>query len=284
MRTIGLWQQCLSLLPVESQQHATITARIAQLRHLAASFVPQVEPGAIPPPKSDSLTTGLLKTGLSMALSIVVYQMSFGWLGAVGFVFLILIHEMGHVIANWYYGLPARRRSSFPSLAPLINLRGQPQNAKVEAIIGIAGPIAGTIASLAAFVVYLTTHSDLALLLSWFGFWMNLFNLLPVPPLDGGRVAAAISPWVWLLGLGVMGWLAYNEYRTPRSGSGILLLVLIFALPRIVQTLRRGGRNAPYYQIGLPATVQVTIAYLSLLGLLAFLQHHTHRLLPKNPF
>ena len=105
------------------------------------------------------------------------------------------------------------------------------------------------------FAWYIATRNPLALSLSWFGFTINLFNLLPVPPLDGGRVAAAISPWIWIVGLCRDGssWCWRISRLASRSAS--FVLILIFALPRIVKTLKPKGRSGPYYAIGRDSAV-----------------------------
>jgi Zn-dependent protease len=282
-QAIALWQECLKLLPPDSRQHALIQTQIDRLRTAAQSSAqPQpIEPGALPTIKQETLPRAVAKTGISMLVSIVVYKFAFGWAGAIGFVLLVLIHEMGHVVANLYYGLPASPPIFIPFLGAVINLRGNIPNAKVEAIIGIAGPVAGTIGALAVFAWYLSTKSELPLELAWFGFTINLFNLLPVPPLDGGRVAAAVSPWIWVLGLAGLGWMVLDELRTGQ-GPGILILVLIFALPRIIATLKPKGRSGPYYAIGKIAPIAIGAAYLLLLGSLLYLRWYTNQLLPQN--
>jgi Zn-dependent protease len=216
-----------------------------------------------------------------MVISIIVYRLVFDWPRAIGFVLLIFVHEMGHVVANIAYGLPASAPLFIPFLGAVINLRKMPQNAKVEAIVGIAGPIAGTIGALACFAWYLQTHSELALWLSGFGFSINLFNLLPVPPLDGGRVAAAISPWIWILGLIGMGLMIVADLQQGHT-PGIFVLILIFALPRIVQTLKPKGRSGPYYAIGRVAPVVIGVAYLALLVLLLGLRMYVDAHLPSG--
>jgi Zn-dependent protease len=272
---IALWQQCLPLLPSASRQYAAIQGEIARLRQTPAPIAAVPEPGALPAISSDSWQKGIIKTGLSMALSIAVYTYMWDFPTAAGFVLLILIHEMGHVIANIAYGLPASAPLFIPFLGAVINLRKNPPNAKVEAIVGIAGPIAGTIAALACFAWYIVGRGDLALELAWFGFTINLFNLLPVPPLDGGRVAAAISPWIWILGLAGMGLLVAQDIRAGNP-VGIIPLILIFALPRIVATLKSGGRSGPYYAIGRIAPVVIGAAYLILLAILVTLRMYTN--------
>jgi len=276
-RAIALWEECLKRLPTQSGQYAAVLSEIAQLQSAPRVAIP--EPGSLSTVRQESLPLAILKTGLSMLLSIVVYHFNFTWVGAIGFVLLILVHEIGHVVANLYYGIRASPPIFIPYLGAVINLRQNPPNAKVEAIIGIAGPVAGTIGSLAALALYLATGSQMALDLAWFGATMNLFNLLPVPPLDGGRVTAAISPWVWVIGLGGLGLMMLDDLRT-HSGSGVLLLILVFALPRIIKTLKPAGRRGPYYTIGKTAPMMIGLAYLLLLALLVAMRWYTQQRLP----
>lgn len=280
-RAAAFWEEALKRLPPESRQYAAAQAEIAKLRAAPPVAAMGLEPGSLPVARQDPLGVSLLKTGISMLISIVVYRYTFGWAGAIGFVLLILIHELGHVVANLHYGLPASAPIFIPYVGAVINLRGAPANARVEAVIGIAGPVAGALASFACFGWYMAGGPHLALTLSWFGFMMNLFNLLPVPPLDGGRVAAAISPWIWVIGLAGMGMMLLDEIKSGR-GTGILLIILIIALPRIIRTLKPSGRSGPYYAIGKVAPVVIGISYLALLGLLAGMQWYTAKILPPG--
>jgi len=279
---IALWERCLVLLPAGSRQYAVIENEIARLGQMPMPGSLIEEPGRAPVATSDTLVKGILKTTISMAISIVIYaQVMKSWPTAIGFVLLILVHEMGHVVANVAYGLPASAPLFIPFLGAVINLRKNPPNAKIEAIVGIAGPIAGTIGALGCFAWYLATHSQMALELSSFGFMINLFNLLPVPPLDGGRVAAAISPWIWILGLAGMGLMIVADWEAGHE-VGIFVLILIFALPRIVATLKPKGRSGPYYAIGRTAPLVIGAAYLILLAVLVGLKVYTDRLLPQG--
>jgi len=280
-KAIALWQQALMLLPANSRQYAAIQTEIESLRTRPAPMVSHYEPGALPKIKRETWQSAVLKTGLSMIVSIVVYQLNFGWIVAIGFVLLIFVHEMGHVVANWHYDLPASAPLFIPYVGAVINLRQSPANARDEAIVGIAGPVAGTIGSLACLAWYFASGSQMALVLAWFGFTMNLFNLLPVPPLDGGRVAAAISPWVWVLGLIGLGAMVVDEMRAG-GGSGMLIFILIIALPRILRTLKSGGRSGPYYAIGKVAPLVIGLAYLVLLGMLAGLRIYALHHLANN--
>jgi Zn-dependent protease len=225
--------------------------------------------------KEDSLGKALLKTFGSMAISIAVYAVMFhnAWFAA-AFVVLMLVHEMGHVIANKYYGLSASPPIFIPFLGAVINLRQRPPNAKAEAIVGIGGPILGTIGSIAAYIYALQSGSEVAFLAAHFGFLLNLFNLLPVPPLDGGRVTAAVSPWIWMLGVAGLAWLFIADWRAGHLNY-ILILVLFYAFPRIKATLRGRERFSPYYQISRAASWSIAAVYLALGGTLIYLYQTT---------
>ena len=184
---------------------------------------------------------------------------------------LILIHEMGHVIALRYYGYSASPPIFIPFMGALINLRQPPRNAWEEAVIGIGGPVLGTIGSLACFGVWwFFPESTVALKVAVFGFMLNFFNMLPIPPLDGGRVTAAISPWAWILGLAAMGYWLVADYVNYGRVNFIIALIIFFAFPRIRDTLQNKSiRNHPYYQIGRGASWTMGLAYLSLSAVLA---------------
>ena len=163
---IEIWQQCLPLLPPDSAQARMVQDRIAAISgHLARyGWHPPVGPGVLqtdparvePVPRDDPWLLAVSKTVGSMIVSIVLYQLLFkNWLFSIGFVLLILVHEMGHVIAMRRWGLRASPPIFIPFLGALINLREPPPNAKVEAIVGIGGPLLGTVGAMAC---YLTAH------------------------------------------------------------------------------------------------------------------------------
>ncbi len=249
-----LWRQALDLLPPDAQQAQFIRQRIASLTGVDPA------PGrAQSAPRNDTWDSILLKTGGSMLISILLYAMLFGQtrgltyglLFATGFVLLILVHELGHSFAMKYYGLSAGPPIFIPFMGALINLRQPPRNAWEEAVVGIGGPVLGTVGALFCHAMYLVTGAELLLLLAWFGYLLNLFNLLPVPPLDGGRITAAVSPWIWMPGLLGLVWMIVVGWRERGSPSFLLILLLFFAWKRVVQTLkqRRSGEANPYYDI-----------------------------------
>ena len=142
----------------------------------------------------------LFTTSASMLVSIVAYQLIFGWPFAVGFVLLLLLHEMGHVIQLRREGVEASAPMFIPFLGAVISAKSLGKDAAAEARVGLAGPILGTIATLIPLGLWLATGEDFWRALAYIGFFLNLFNLLPVVPLDGGRAMAALSPWVWFAG------------------------------------------------------------------------------------
>ena len=143
-------------------------------------------------------------TSLSMFAMIWFEAQRNGWVFGVGFVGLILIHELGHGYAIKQSGLEAGWPVFIPFLGAQISLKGQIQSRSQEAIIAWGGPLWGTVAAMACAGIYLVTHTPLFLSLAYVGFFLNLFNLTPIRPLDGGRIAQAFSKRAWLIGLVVL--------------------------------------------------------------------------------
>lgn len=171
-------------------------------------------------------------TGLSMFAMIALEAQRSGWLFGVGFVVLIFIHEMGHAFAIRREGLDAGWPVFIPFFGAMISLKGQPPSRAAEARIAYAGPVAGTLASLVAASFYLVFGGRIWLGLAYTGFFLNLFNLIPISPLDGGRVAQVFSPRAALIGgllLGAM----FLVTMAPQ-------LLLIGALA-VMHNLRRRG-------------------------------------------
>lgn len=138
---------------------------------------------------------------LSMLVSIGAYAIIFPWSFSIGFVLLILIHELGHVLAAKQKGMPVSAPMFIPFVGALISMKRHPRDAVTEAYIGIGGPVLGTVGALAAFGLGYYLDSRLLYSLALTGFLLNLFNLIPIHPLDGGRIVTAVSRWLWLVGL-----------------------------------------------------------------------------------
>ena len=138
---------------------------------------------------------------LSMAIAIGTYAIIFPFQFAVGIVILILIHELGHVAAAKQKGLPVSAPFFIPFLGALITMKRHPRDAVTEAYIAMGGPLLGTLGGLLTFWIGWQWEIPLLIVLANAAFFLNLINLLPIHPLDGGRIATAVTRWLWLLGL-----------------------------------------------------------------------------------
>jgi Zn-dependent protease len=176
----------------------------------------------------------LFTTSASMLVSIGAYSLIWGWRFAVGFVLLLLVHELGHVIQLRREGIPASAPMFVPFLGALVAMKELPKDAAAEARVGLAGPVLGSLGALVPLGLYALTGDELFQALAFVGFFLNLFNLLPVLPLDGGRAMAALSPWMWLAGYAL---LIAATFAFPNP---IMILILLFGG---VETWRRWQRR-----------------------------------------
>src|ERR1700722_8815074 len=208
----------------------------------------------------------LLVTAGAMLVSVVAYTTIWGVWFAGGFVVLLLVHEMGHVIALRREGIKASPPMFIPFLGAVISARSLGDNAAAEARVGLAGPILGSIGAAACIVIWHATGNDLWRALAFTGFFLNLFNLLPVVPLDGGRAMAAMAPWMWFVGFAAMIPLAIL-FPNP-----IILLIVVFAGYETYRRwkLRQAGGDAQqeYYRVRPLDRALVAAVYLSLIALL----------------
>ncbi|NOU99916.1 site-2 protease family protein [Paenibacillus sp. LMG 31457] len=138
---------------------------------------------------------------ISMFITVWAYAQLAPLSSAIGIVVMILIHELGHVIAARLKGLPVSAPVFIPFLGALIMMKKNPADAATEAFIGIGGPILGTLGGVAAFALGVYTDSPVIVSIAYAAFYLNLINLLPIHPLDGGRIATAVTRWLWILGL-----------------------------------------------------------------------------------
>ena len=218
-------------------------------------------------------------TGGTMLLSMVAYSFVFGWWYSVGFVLLILGHEMGHYIAAKQRGLNVGAPTFIPFVGAWIQLKDQPMNVETEAYVGIAGPVAGTIAAGACYYAAEYLNSQLLLALAYSGFMLNLFNLIPLSPLDGGRITAIISPKVWWLGVPILITLFITSH------SPMLLLIAILAAPQLMSTFRGATQDpayARYYDVPLATRYSYAAYYLGLTAFLGIMSYQLHLVLPKT--
>ncbi len=207
---------------------------------------------------------------LSLLLSLVVYAMAFGLRFAVGFIMLLFIHELGHLVASRIVGLRATTPLFIPFVGAVISLNKPPINAKMEANVAIGGPAIGLLSALLCLAAYLWTDSILLLVLAYTACLLNLFNLIPCDPLDGGRIAAAISPHMWWVGSIVIGIVFFYTYNF------FIFIILIFSMVRL---WRGEDAGTHYYNLSISQRVKVAWWYFGLLTILGVLTLHIVELL-----
>ena len=243
---------------------AAIVALLAKLKAILL-FLPKIK---------------LLVTAGTALVSVAAYSVIWGWTFALGFVLLILVHEMGHVIALRREGIPASAPMFIPFMGAVIGARSLGDNALAEARVGLAGPLLGSLAAGAVAIAGAAAHSDFLEALGYTGMLLNLFNLLPVVPLDGGRAMAAMTPWMWLLGLGALVALDITE------SNPILLLITLLAVYELYRRWQQ--RRSPtaaqtsYYRVSARNRVLVGSVYVGLIVVLALGMHavYLHRAIP----
>jgi Zn-dependent protease len=217
----------------------------------------------------------LLTTAGTALVSVAAYSLWFGWTFAIGFVVLLFVHEMGHVIALRREGIKASAPMFIPFMGAVITSKSLGENALAEARVGLAGPILGTVGSVVCLAIGELTNSDLFRALAYIGFFLNLFNLLPVVPLDGGRAMAAMAPSMWFLGFGALIVLAILE-----PGNPILLIIILFAgyqsWHRWQQRRTRTLEQAAYYRVSPRNRLIVGAVYIGLIVALVFGMHEAH--------
>jgi len=228
--------------------------------------LPRAGRGLLPAPLAALLAKPYSVTLLSMALSIFVYSVVWGldWTFALGFVVLLFVHEMGHFVVMKMKHVASSPPVFVPFIGAVIGMRTMPRNVLDEAIIGIAGPIAGTIAALGVLIVGASAGGEWTSL-ALVGLFLNLFNLLPVSPLDGGRIAAAVSRRLWPVGLILLACLLV-VWHNPF----LLLVGLIGGLETVA---RMRGRHRPtagpgYYAISLRSRVVMGTLYAGLIAVI----------------
>jgi Zn-dependent protease len=212
-----------------------------------------------------------LKTGGTMILSIGAYAMLWGVWYAVGFVLLIFVHECGHLVAARTLGIKVGAPVFIPFMGAIIALKEAPRDAWTEAWVGIGGPLLGTVGAVLCEVIFLLTGNEMFRALAYTGFLLNLFNLAPIGFLDGGRIVTALSPWLWLVGAGVMGFLLYTH------PNFIVLLILLLSLPRLWFLFRpKTQEELRYFEVSPTRRFVMAGLYFGLITFLIFGMRLTH--------
>ena len=202
-----------------------------------------------------------LSTLLTMLVAVWAYALFFGLPFAVGFVLLIFVHELGHALVMQQQGIRAGAPVFIPFVGAVIAMKSLPRDAYVEALVGIGGPILGSLGAFVCLVVAWLGGGPIWYALAYTGFMINLFNLIPISPLDGGRIVGVIGRWLWLVGY-VIGIAVFLKTHSP-----ILFLILLLGLFGLGRTLR--GPRPGYFDVHPRKRLAIGAAYFALLALLA---------------
>ena len=204
--------------------------------------------------------------GASMALSIAAYATKAPLPLVVGFALIILVHEIGHAVVIRAKGLRAGMMVFIPFIGGAVTLKDQPRSAYDDAQIGLAGPIAGTLASLAVLQIYKWTDIPLYLAIAAAGFIINLINLVPIGMLDGGRISAAVTKWMWVVGGGAL------VYKVVKQPNPLMLVILILVAFQVYASILREKDDRAFYDVTASQRAAIAIAYFALV---VFLGHQT---------
>lgn len=208
----------------------------------------------------------VLTTGGTMILSVAAYALVWGLPYAFGLVLLIFVHEMGHYLAARRRGLEVGAPTFLPFVGAWVAMKDMPRDVETEAYVGLAGPVVGTLGAVAAYWLAQDHDSALLLAIAYGGFFINLFNLIPLSPFDGGRITAILSPRVWLAGVPIL--VALFFWRP----SPLLVLMALLAAPQVVKAFRydpHDPENARYYAVPTGKRLEYAAWYLGLAAFLA---------------
>jgi Zn-dependent protease len=217
----------------------------------------------------------VLTTGGTMLISVVVYAFIYGWRYAAGFVALLFVHEMGHFIAARQRGLEVGAPVFIPFVGAWVALKNANMDPETEAFVGLAGPMLGSAAAFACYLLALENGERLWMAIAYGGFFLNLFNLIPLSPLDGGRIVGVISPKLWLVGVPVLG--AVFLWKP----SPLLLIIAVLAAPQVWAALT-GRAQATRTVASAGVRFKYGAQYLALAAGLAVLAFDAHSRLDQS--
>lgn len=213
----------------------------------------------------------------SFLASVWFYGLFWGWKFGLVFVLLIAVHEFGHWLTMRYYGVPSSLPFFIPGLGALVNMRGTPPSAFHESLIALAGPLVGALGSAACAYAGFATRQPFWLAAAYLGMLINLFNLAPVMPLDGGRIVGSISPRIWIAGLVLF----VAAIFLLHIFNPLVIILIVMSVPQVVAAWR-GQLNQAYYTVTLPQRWSITCAYFALAAFLFAGMLWTHVSVPGH--
>jgi Zn-dependent protease len=200
----------------------------------------------------------LLPKFFALFLSIWFYALFFGWKFGIVLVLLILVHELGHYMTFRNFGIAADLPFFIPGLGAFVAARGPAPSLTIEAVAALAGPVYGLFAAGVCYAVAVNLHEPFWFAAAYTGFFLNAINLLPVPPLDGGGIAAAIDPRLWILG--AVAFIAFIVLFHIWAGFLFVVIVGFAAVPRI-RALMSGYVDPRFYAVPRTSRIAIAAAY-----------------------
>jgi Zn-dependent protease len=258
----GLWK-------IVAGSVVTVGLLAFKLKGLILIAATKVKPFLANPFEGFGLTQFAWAAG-TMIVSLGAYAFQMGFPFALGFVVLLVVHEVGHALTIRARGLRTGIMVFIPFVGGAVTLRNQPRSAYVDAQIGLGGPIAGTAASIGSLFLWRATDEPLFLALAFGGFIINLFNLTPVGPLDGGRIAGAITKWMWMFGAAIIT-VALVIWRNP-----LLIPILLLGIWQVWVSVVEERRRR-FYDVTLIQRAKIAVTYFALVFFLAWQAVLTHR-------
>lgn len=215
-----------------------------------------------------------LTTGLSMVLMIVSYTFFYGWKFAAGIVGLIFVHEMGHMVFARLRKLDVSWPVFIPFLGAFIKMKEQPRDAKTEAFVAIGGPLIGMLGAFVCLGIAALGKSTFWAALAYFGFFITVFNMIPAHPLDGGRIAAALSPLMWVAGIAAM------LIMTIYFFNPIALIILVMATVKAWKVWKHRDELPPgYYEVDAGFRLKMGLTYFAIFAVSSFFTYLLHEIL-----
>ena len=196
--------------------------------------------------------------GGSFVVTIAAYTTQYPFGVVFGFVAITLVHEIGHAVVIRAKGLRAGFMVFIPFIGGAVTLKDQPRTVYDDALIGLAGPFLGTMASLAVLQFYKWTYDPLYLLVAFLGFALNLLNLVPIGMLDGGRISAAITKWMWVLGGGAV------VYKVIDQPNPLIILIAVLAAFQVYASIVREKTDPRFYEITAGQRAAIAVLYFAL--------------------
>jgi Zn-dependent protease len=213
------------------------------------------------------LAPKLLLSFGSLFISIWFYAIFFGWKFGVVFVLLILVHELGHYLTFRNFGIAASLPFFIPGLGAFVAARGPAPSMTIEAIATIAGPVYGLAAAGLCYWIALSTHAPFWFAAAYVGFFLNALNLLPIPPFDGGGIAAVIDPRLWIVGaVAFLGAIVFFHLWSSPFSWLFLLVVALTAVPRI-RAVMAGYVDPRFAAVSRTSRVSIAVAYFATMAI-----------------